>query len=57
MLETEVGAVEVESEVLEADIGVKGEALGCGEPSFIRPDFGGTSGGVLPDLNLVVEFC
>lgn len=57
VLVTEVGAVEVGNEVLEADMGVKGEALGYGEPSFILADFGGTSGGVEPDLNLVIEFC
>lgn len=57
VLEIDVGAVGAETEVLDADIGVNGEALGCGEPSFIRADFGGTSGGVLPDLSLVIEFC
>lgn len=57
VLDTEVGAVEAESKVLDADIGVKGDALECGEPSFIRADFGGTSGGVLPDLSLVIELC
>lgn len=57
VLDTEVGAVEVNNEVLEADIGVNGEALGCGEPSIILVDLGGTSGGVEPDLSLVVELC
>ena len=57
VLFTEVGAVEVDNKVLEADIGVKGEALGCGEDSFILADFGGTSGGVESELSLVAEFC
>jgi hypothetical protein len=56
VLETEVGAVETR-ELVEADIGVKGDDLEDGEPSIIRADFGGTSGGVEPDLSLVVEFC
>lgn len=47
MVETEVGAVEADSKLLdEPDMGVYGEARGCGELSFIHADFGGTSGGV-----------
>ena len=57
MLEIEVGAVRPGREIVEADIGVKGDDLEYGEPSFIRADFGGTSGGVESDLSLVVEFC
>jgi hypothetical protein len=55
---TDRGAVdEVEERRLLVDEkGVKGEARGCGEPSVILADFGGTSGGVLPDLRRVVEF-
>jgi hypothetical protein len=54
---TERGAVdEVEERRLLVDEGVKGEARGCGEPSVILADFGGTSGGVLPDLRRVLEF-
>jgi hypothetical protein len=57
VLETGVGAVGAESEVLEVDIRVNGEPLVCGELSFIRADLGGTSGGVLSDLSLEFEFC
>jgi hypothetical protein len=57
VLESEVGAVRPGREVVEADIGVKGDDLEYGEPSFIRADFGGTSGGVESDLSFVVEFC
>ncbi len=46
MLDTEVGAVEADSSpVVVDDMGVYGEARGCGEPSFILADLGGTSGG------------
>jgi hypothetical protein len=56
VLDTEVGAVEAPlMAVVDADMGVKGEARGCGEPSFILADFGGTSGGLLPDLSLALE--
>jgi hypothetical protein len=44
-----------ERRLLVDDIGVKGEARGCGELSVILADFGGTSGGVLPDLRRVLE--
>ena len=55
-LETEVGTVEAPAVVVvDADIGVKGEARACGEPSFIRADLGGTSGGLEPDLSLALE--
>jgi hypothetical protein len=45
--------------VEDADMGVYGEALGYGEepePSLMRADFGGTSGGMLPDLRREDEF-
>lgn len=49
--------VAVERLVVEADdIGVKGEPLECGEASIILADFGGTSGGMLSELNRVFEF-
>lgn len=52
MFETDVAAVEADSKpVDDPDMGVYGEARGCGEPSFIRADLGGTSGGV-PQLPL-----
>ena len=49
--------MEVGRDVVEADIGVNGDDLPYGEPSFIRADLGGTSGGVEPDLSLDDEFC
>ncbi len=50
MLETAVKAVEADKRlVLDADMGVYGEAREKGEFSVILADFGGTSGGVLPD--------
>lgn len=56
VLETEVGAVEAPAVVVvEADMGVKGEALAFGDPSIIRADLGGTSGGLESDLSLVLE--
>ena len=56
VVETEVGAVEADRRlVLEADMGVYGEARGWGELSVILADFGGTSGGVLPDRRRVPE--
>ena len=56
MLETEVSAVEAPALwIVELDIGVKGEARVCGEPSRIRADLGGTSGGLESDLSLKVE--
>lgn len=57
VFETEVGAVDIGREVVDADIRVNGETLGGGEPSIIRADFGGGSGGVESELSLVVEFC
>jgi hypothetical protein len=59
VLDNEVGAVDAERRDVEfADIGVYGEALGYGEAlSFMRADFGGTSGGMLPDRSRVEELC
>lgn len=58
VIETEVDAVEVDRRlVVEADIGVYGEARGYGELSGILADFGGTPGGVLPDRRRVAEVC
>lgn len=57
VFDTEVGAVDAESRFVdEADMGVYGDGRGYGdvpepEPSLMRADFGGTSGGMLPDLS------
>lgn len=52
----DVGAVEAERRlVLDADMGVYGEAREYGELSVILADFGGTSGGLLPDRRRVPE--
>ena len=52
----DVGPVEAERRlVLEADMGVYGDAREYGELSIILADFGGTSGGVLPDRRRVPE--
>lgn len=49
VVDVEVGAVEADNRLVEdEDMGVYGDARGCGEPSFILADLGGTSGGVLP---------
>lgn len=54
VFDMDVGAVDVERRLVEdADIGVYGDGRGYGDlSSLVRPDFGGTSGGPLPDLNL-----
>lgn len=56
MLVRDVGAVETVLSV-DAELGVYGEARGCGELSFILALFGGTSGGVDSDLCLLHEPC
>ena len=50
VLETAVEALEADKRLaVDADMGVYGEAREKGEFSVILADFGGTSGGVLPD--------
>ena len=53
--ETKIGELKIGRDVVEADIDVVEVDRPYGDPPIIRADFGGTSGGVEPDLNLVNE--
>lgn len=55
VFETDVGAVESES--VDAELGVNGEARGYGDWSSMRALFGGTSGGVEPALSRFNDDC